>query len=899
MLNAYLKTAICLTTFFLTAFLVLFSKDAISAPSKKNKAQIGTNHALIIGISDYNKWADLKSPAKDAKAIYKILSTRYNFKRSNIILLTDYTKEKPTLSNILNYLDKYTTELKVTDNLLIFFSGHSSEDEKGETYWIPQDGKKNSKMTWLKHSDLCLNFFAADNFKAKSLCIITDSVFSSKLIRSGAISLTPYDLRYPEKIKEKSTRHSREVLSFGDQHWPGSSKTDGLGLFTYYICKALQDNQLDIIDFENLVFDEEILFSITRIAGTRMMRGRLKTPLEKGGQFVITKTKRVPKINVLTADISPKKGYPGSSFLFTATTAAPATEVFIEINGTKHPMKGSGKKWKLNKRVETLGKNRFKAIAANSNGTLGKSKSGSLTIIKQQAAFADVKTISVDPKKGLAGDTVKFSATTSSPAAEVIVTIDGKPFKMAGAGTDWHLDEAVMAFGKIKCTIIATNSDGIQGKQKSDTLVLAVGPSNVVDVKTDPETVYAGEEFIITALTDRPAKSVTILLDGRKYTMKGSGTKWISKRTIKTIGEKNYTISAKNPKGVKGSPQSGIITTKKSPLPIPNTLSADASPATPGKNFAGDRFKVKVKTSAPADIVYIKIDDETQKMTGSGTRWEYTTKIDIAGATPFSVFALNKDGARGSSKEGKIIAAKPPALPVSIVTANVNPKKGNRGRAFTFKAKTDMPATEVALMIEGKRYDMKGTGTSWSYVSRIDKIGTIEFSMVAKNEDMVEGGIKTASLEVIKRRYKNNKDGTVTDLITGKIRDRFLDHGDGTITDLATNLMRPKKPKQIAVTYEEATEYCRDLEIKGHTGWRLPTLTEWKRFVDKSNQNPSLPNGHPFSSVLTHVDYWTKSKHKFGSQYVYKISLWTGKEGYLNKKKDSIVWPVRYAELEE
>ena len=53
------------------------------------------------------------------------------------------------------------------------------------------------------------------------MLILADSHFSSKLVRSRSISLTPYDLRYPEKIMEKASRCSREVIAFGDHHWPG------------------------------------------------------------------------------------------------------------------------------------------------------------------------------------------------------------------------------------------------------------------------------------------------------------------------------------------------------------------------------------------------------------------------------------------------------------------------------------------------------------------------------------------------------------------------------------------------------------------------------------------------------------------------------------------------------
>ena len=98
------------------------------------------------------------------------------------------------------------------------------------------------------------------------------------------------------------------------------------------------------------------------------------------------------------------------------------------------------------------------------------------------------------------------------------------------------------------------------------------------------------------------------------------------------------------------------------------------------------------------------------------------------------------------------------------------------------------------------------------------------------------------------------------------------------------------------VSWAEAVEFCRKLDFKGYKGWRLPTIAELRVLVDKKQRNPALPQGHPFSNVLTHVGYWSKTKHKFGPQYVYQMNLWYGKDGYLKKADDSIVWPVRYAE---
>ncbi|MFC1489404.1 caspase domain-containing protein, partial [Thermodesulfobacteriota bacterium] len=269
------KIKIVLSVFLL--LVAILAGVGLTALSKKNSVSMRYNHAFIIGINNYEHWPKLESPVKDAEAVAKILLDKYDFKKENIVLLTDKTAKQPTEATILDYLDGYIEKLTKNDNLLIFFSGHSTEDDDGETYWIPKDGRKRLRY-WLSHTELSESYFSAKDFKAKSLLVLADSHVNSNLIKSTPISLSPYDLRYPEKIKEKASRKSREIIAFGDQHWPGSPETKGRGLFAHYLVKALEDNFLGIIDFENLMFDENIIFPISKIAGTKLQRGRLVTP---------------------------------------------------------------------------------------------------------------------------------------------------------------------------------------------------------------------------------------------------------------------------------------------------------------------------------------------------------------------------------------------------------------------------------------------------------------------------------------------------------------------------------------------------------------------------------------------------------------------------------------------
>ncbi|MFH1982934.1 MAG: DUF1566 domain-containing protein [Pseudomonadota bacterium] len=856
------------------------------------------NYALIIGIGQYQQqWPSLKSPPSDALALSKILVENYDFKKSNITLLTDKQGDKPTLVNILTAIDTLSRKLTEKDNLLIFYSGHSTEDDEGETYWIPSDGKKGIKPSWLKHSDLAEQYFASEKMKLNNLIILTDSFFTTKILRSRPTALSPFDLRYEEKVEEISQLRSREVIAFGDAHWPGDDNTGGMGLFAYYLTKALKDNSLDITDFENLIFEENILFPIIRVAGVKLLRGRLRSAQDQEGQFAIARSVPAAVVDIATASIFPEKGYPGAIFSITATTSGPAAEVFVTLDGKRLALKGSGTQWAIDAPVERLGMATYTVSAQNINGVEGKTAGGKFQVVEKRGEVANIAALTVSPEGGFAGDPYTFTATTDRPAQNVFIVIGNDRFPMKGSGTAWRLEKTIDNIGKLHYAAIPTNIDGIPGKALEKDLALKLGPTNVVSVDTRPKSGFAGEEFVISVTTDRVAERVRLEMDGQRYDMAGSGRTWSFKKKIPDIGEKSFSVAALNPEGIVSEQKTGSIITKKSPLPIPDITQVDIRVVSPGKGYPGDQFAITAKTSAPSDKVWIEIDDKRLAMTGSQTDWQYTTSIARLGRTPVVLSAINKDAVRGQTWEGAILTVKKPAALVQIASASASPTTGIRGRPFEFAVKTDRQAESVILTVGENRYPMQGSGTEWRLSRAFDQTGDLAAVIAAGNEDGVYGSKKDLSITVMAQRYEENTDGTLTDLMTGKKQQRFKDNDDGTVTDYLTNLMWTKSPKQIAVDWDAANDYCRDLTVEKLTGWRLPTIREFTQLVDAKQQNPALPPGNPFSNIITHVGYWTKSRHKFGPKYVYQMSLWYGKANHLSKDADAVVWPVRYADV--
>jgi len=54
----------------------------------------------------------------------------------------------------------------------------------------------------------------------------------------------------------------------------------------------------------------------------------------------------------------------------------------------------------------------------------------------------------------------------------------------------------------------------------------------------------------------------------------------------------------------------------------------------------------------------------------------------------------------------------------------------------------------------------------------------------------------------------------------------FTDNGDGTVTDNVTGLIWQQVPVSEAMSWQEAVEYCENLEFAGYDNWRVPTAKE-------------------------------------------------------------------------
>ena len=256
---------------------------ALASPEALPSKVLGTYHALIIGINDYHEWNPLRTALRDATVLRDVLVKQYGFDEKNVILRTD---QEATRLRLIQDLRDLASGLKETDNLLIYFAGHGQLDDlTGDGYWVPVEGKLKNPGTWISHG-LLKGVLGSEKVRAKNVVVIADSCYSGTLLRGGPSLLQIEDRSYLEKLGDAAAKKSRQVITSGGLEPVADGGRDGHSLFAYYLIKALRDNDRELVDLENL-FHTRVWAPVTQVGDQRPNVGRLKSPMDEDGQFVL------------------------------------------------------------------------------------------------------------------------------------------------------------------------------------------------------------------------------------------------------------------------------------------------------------------------------------------------------------------------------------------------------------------------------------------------------------------------------------------------------------------------------------------------------------------------------------------------------------------------------------
>ena len=138
----------------------------------------GKNYFLGIGIEHYNKgWDQLYNATKDVLDVSTLLSNKFGFEKTNIILLLDAAA---TRKNIIDTLRYYLTKVGPNDNVIIYLSGHGNLDPiaDGDYYFIPQESGPGDVSSAVSSSDIVNKFI---KIQGRHCILIVDACYSGML----------------------------------------------------------------------------------------------------------------------------------------------------------------------------------------------------------------------------------------------------------------------------------------------------------------------------------------------------------------------------------------------------------------------------------------------------------------------------------------------------------------------------------------------------------------------------------------------------------------------------------------------------------------------------------------------------------------------------------------------
>ena len=97
----------------------------------------------------------------------------------------------------------------------------------------------------------------------------------------------------------------------------------------------------------------------------------------------------------------------------------------------------------------------------------------------------------------------------------------------------------------------------------------------------------------------------------------------------------------------------------------------------------------------------------------------------------------------------------------------------------------------------------------------------------------------------------------------------YTDNGDGTVTDNNTGLMWQQVPSTSNFTWQEAVDYCDDLELSGYDDWRIPNLKELFSISDFNTGWPYIDTDY-FNLASGEV---TKDEQFWSSNYYVGVTV--------------------------
>ncbi|HLP12308.1 MAG TPA: caspase family protein [Flavobacteriales bacterium] len=226
------------------------------------------NKLFIVGIDNYLYQKKLNSCVKDVTDFRDVLLEYYEFEEKDVYPLLN---EHATSYNIQNALNGYVKTTGPNDNLIIYFSGHGSYDDKSDRgFWIPVDGT-TYYTSWIPNETIVT---LLSKIPCKHIFLICDNCFSNSLLIPTGFKSTQEYGKYP----------SRWALT-SSWHIAADSEAESNTLFAETILGFLETA-------ENDFRITELIEQVKRVFTANLVQNPQGAPLHvnghKGGEFVFT-----------------------------------------------------------------------------------------------------------------------------------------------------------------------------------------------------------------------------------------------------------------------------------------------------------------------------------------------------------------------------------------------------------------------------------------------------------------------------------------------------------------------------------------------------------------------------------------------------------------------------------
>ena len=239
----------------------------------------GNYHALIIGNDDYQNLEKLNTGSVDARAVEKILKTKFNFKTEVLI--------NRSRTDILDTLYSYREKLTDSDNLLIFYSGHGEKDEKiNRGYWLPVDAHPEKKYTWISNNTILDEISASD---AKHILLVIDSCFSGLFAEKRLRVKDEVKTVQRELLEQKSQLKSRWVMTAGGDEPIFDAAKGENSLFVKHFLLALESVAEPMTAMQ--LFDQGIKNGVELNSLQSPIYRQIRNAESQGGEFIFVRTK--------------------------------------------------------------------------------------------------------------------------------------------------------------------------------------------------------------------------------------------------------------------------------------------------------------------------------------------------------------------------------------------------------------------------------------------------------------------------------------------------------------------------------------------------------------------------------------------------------------------------------